>query len=169
MLYTNGINPLVKNFRSLTDSIDHRFKIDFLPIVSIHWLKIFFTTIDLINVFAVNRLSVSIQSMFFFTIGAHLCLSLITARKLVWIIKNPDRTYRSTDSSQIVWITWTRRPCGFLTAGRNYMDPMNAGRIRLTWHLQEPVLGAVAVRNWNLGLEWAVKKFWLRIRLPALG
>ncbi len=46
MLYTKGIDPSGKNVRSLTDSIDHRWKkFDFWPI-SIHWLKIVFSSDD---------------------------------------------------------------------------------------------------------------------------
>ncbi len=42
MLYTKGIDPSVKNFRSLTNSLDHLWKkADFWQIVSIHRLKIF--------------------------------------------------------------------------------------------------------------------------------
>ncbi len=75
MLYTNGIDPFVKNFRSLTDSIDHWFKkFDFWPIVLIHLLKIFFllTTIDLIDGFC-HQSNIDIDpDNVFSNIGAHL-------------------------------------------------------------------------------------------------
>ncbi len=63
MLYTKDIDPLVKNFRSLTDRTDHWWKkFDFWPIVSIHRLKIFFLpmTIDLIRLFC-RQLIISID------------------------------------------------------------------------------------------------------------
>jgi hypothetical protein len=69
MLATDSIDLWVKNFSFLTDSIDHRSeKKNFSSKKSNHRLKIFFLLkiIDLIDVFfTVNRLSVSIQSMFF--------------------------------------------------------------------------------------------------------
>jgi hypothetical protein len=77
MLATDSIDPSVKNFSFLTDSIHHQFeKKYFFSIESNQRLKIFFLlkTIDLIDVFfTVNQLSVLIQSMFFSAIGAHLC------------------------------------------------------------------------------------------------
>ncbi len=76
MLYTNGINPSVKNFRSFTNSINHwQNNIDFWPIVLIYRLTIFFllTTINLINVFFVNQLTILIQ-LIFLAINTHLCL-----------------------------------------------------------------------------------------------
>jgi hypothetical protein len=83
MLYTKGINPSVKNFRSLTDSIDHRWKkFDFCPIVSIHQLLIFFllTTIDLIDVVCRQSIIGIDPIDVFFTIGAQLWLTAITIR-----------------------------------------------------------------------------------------
>jgi hypothetical protein len=77
MLYTKGINPSVKNFRSLTNGIDHRWKkFDFWPIVSIHRLKIFFlmTTINIINVFCRQSIIGIDPIDVFLTIGAQLCL-----------------------------------------------------------------------------------------------
>ncbi len=79
MLYTKSIDPSVKNLRSLTDSIDHRWKkFDFLLIVLIHWLKIFFllTTIDLIDVFFRQSIIDIDPIDVFLTIGAHLCTQL---------------------------------------------------------------------------------------------
>jgi hypothetical protein len=75
MLYTKGIDPSVKTFRSLTDGIDHRWKkFVFWLILSIHRLKIFFlmTTIDLIDVFC-HQSIIGIDPIdVFFTIGAQL-------------------------------------------------------------------------------------------------
>ncbi len=76
MLYTKGIDPSVKTFRSLTGGIDQQWKkFDFWPILSIHRLKIFFLmmTIDLIDVFCRQSI-ISIDPIdVFFTIGAQLC------------------------------------------------------------------------------------------------
>ncbi len=75
MLATDSIDIPIKNLSFLTDSIDHRSspQKNIFLIVS----KRYFSSKDhdLVDVFfTINRLVVSIQSMFFFiTISAHLC------------------------------------------------------------------------------------------------
>ncbi len=75
MLYTKGIDPSVKTFRSLTDGIDQRWKkFDFWFYRSIG-LRFFFLmmTIDLIDVFCPQSIIGINPIDVFLTIGAQLC------------------------------------------------------------------------------------------------
>jgi hypothetical protein len=68
MLATDSVDQSVKHFSFLTDSIDHRSgKKNFSSIKSTIGLRFFFLLkiINLKMFFTVDRLSVSIQSMFF--------------------------------------------------------------------------------------------------------
>ncbi len=85
MLYTKGINPSVKTFRSLTDGIDHRWKkFDFWPILLIHRLTIFFlmTTIDLIDVFCCQSIiGIDPINVFFY----HRCPTMVSSILIGWV------------------------------------------------------------------------------------
>ncbi len=79
MLYTKGIDPSVKTFRSLTDGIDHRWKnLIFDRFYRSIGLRFFFlmTTIDLIDVFCRQSIIGINPIVVFLTIGAQLWVQL---------------------------------------------------------------------------------------------
>jgi hypothetical protein len=84
MLYTEGIDPSVKNFRSLTDSIDHRWqKYVFYRLYQTIGLRFSFliTTIDLIDVFCRQSIIGIDPVDGFLTIGAQLFLFSLSLKK----------------------------------------------------------------------------------------
>jgi hypothetical protein len=108
MLYSKVIDPSVKNFRSLTDGIDHRWKnFYFWPIISTIGLRFFFlmTTIDLINVFYRQSIIGIDPINVFFTIGAQLCSQVSHSKHLVRAVLSRQTCFGSSLLEALSWFS----------------------------------------------------------------
>ncbi len=107
--FTLKILIQVTNFRSLTDSINHQWKkFVFWLIVSIHQLNIFFllTTIDLSEVFCRHRLSVSIQSMFFWPSVPNYVTAIEMAGKILNRVSDYPGSGQSVLYKLLYYLNW---------------------------------------------------------------